>query len=151
MVKGLGNLNMEFICQRGTIRPCRGHSGQTSTTKIDCPWKVTAKTLAKNDRKWQLEVKSECQYENHAGNSCDSHPQLILEHKAFIAQFTNRIVISNREVATSLRNQFPCLVFTLRQVRNFRYRLHKAASARYTPFQATMKLLDDERVAYYIK
>jgi len=35
---------VDFGCKRGKIRPSEAHSRQTSTTKMGCPWKATAKS-----------------------------------------------------------------------------------------------------------
>jgi len=151
-VANFGPSYVSYACQRGTIRPSKAVSRSTSTTKMDCPWQATAKALKRNDRKWTFEVMADCSHhENHAGDGFNSRPRLSTEHKAFIATFTDRIGISNREVATSLRSQFPDVIFTMRQIRNYRYHLRKQAMAGYTPFQATMKLLEDEGVSYTAK
>lgn len=72
------------------------------------------------------------------------------EQKAYIATFVDRPGISNREVASSLRERFPGIIFTRRQVRNTRYKLRKAQLDGYTPFQATMKFLDEKGIHYKV-
>jgi len=152
MVKDFGNTHHLYACQRGSIRKSTALSRSSSTTKLGCPWKAVAKATLADGRKWRFELKTGCEHhEYHEGDSFDSRPILSTEHKAFIATFTNRAGISNRDVATSLRDQFPGVVFTMRQIRNYRYHLRKEAMAGYTPFQATMKLLDDEGVSYTSK
>jgi hypothetical protein len=151
-VKDFGFTRYDYECQRGPIRASEAHSRELFTTKRGCPWRASAKSRIANDCKWSFEIQPGHEHhENHAGDGFNSNPVLSVEHKAFIATFTDRIGISNREVATSLRTQFPGVVFTMRQIRNFRYRLRKKAMAGYSPFQATMKLLDDEAVSYKVK
>jgi hypothetical protein len=154
LVKDFEPCYVSYACQRGGIRKPRGcgTARATQTTKMDCPLQATAKALAKNDCKWHLEIREGCKkHENHDGDSFNSRLSLSAEMKTFIATFTDCPSISNYEVSTSLRDQFPGVICNERQVRNYRYHLRKQALAGYTPFQATMKLLDDEGVTYTTK
>jgi len=134
-VNSIGYTNVTFSYQRGAIRPSKAVSRSTSTIKMGCPWKTTAKALVKNGRKWTLKINANYNsHKNHSGDGFNSRPHLSTEHKTFIATFTDRVGISNREVATSLRDTFPGVLFTMRQIRNYQYKLRKQVIARYTPF-----------------
>ena len=151
-LKGFGYTQVDYACQRGKIRTSTARSREPSTTKLGCPWQASVKALHRNGRKWTLELKKGCEgHENHSGDGFNSRPFLSPELKAYIATFLDRPGISNRELAVNLRAQFPEAIWTARQLRNYRFKLRKDALAGYTPFQATMKLLDDEGVSYHVK
>ena len=125
-INSIGYTNVTFGCQRGAIRPLKAVSCSTSTTKIGCPWKATAKALAKNGRKWTLKINTNYDsHKSHSGDSFNSRPHLSTEHKTFITTFTDRVGISNCKVITSLRDTFPRVLFTIRQIRNYQYKLWK--------------------------
>ena len=93
---------------------------------MGCPWKVTAKTLTKNGRKWTLEINANYDsYKNHSSNGFNSRPHLNIKHKTFITTFTNQVGILNCKVTISLHNTFPKVLFTIRQIKNYQYKLRK--------------------------
>ncbi|KAK3372688.1 hypothetical protein B0H63DRAFT_551560 [Podospora didyma] len=73
------------------------------------------------------------------------------QHKAVIASYIDSLSVLNRDIAKELRKQFPNLIFTRTQLRHRRWRVRKLATKGYTPFQATMKLFDDDGVHSNIK
>ncbi|KAK0725679.1 hypothetical protein B0H67DRAFT_571132 [Lasiosphaeris hirsuta] len=60
-------------------------------------------------------------------------------------------MIPSREIAKHLRERFPGIIFTTRQLKKLRHRLKKATHKGYTPFQATMALLDTRGITYEVK
>ena len=135
-IKGFGASRVDLGCQKGKIQASRAHSRNTSTTKRECTWQGTAKALLVNGaRKWTFHVRSGCEsHVNYAAEDFQRTRKFRAEHKAFVVQFLDRPTISNREIATELRRQFPGIIFTRCQLRNLRYRLRKKALDGYTPF-----------------
>jgi hypothetical protein len=152
-IKDFGPSRVDLGCYKGKIQPSRAHSRNTSTVKQGCTWQAIAKALLVNgERKWTFHIKSGCEsHVNHEAKDFQCARRLRTEHKAFVAQYIDRPAVSNREVAVDLRNKFPGIVFTRRQLRSLRYRLRKESLNGYTPFQATKKLLDDEGIMHQIK
>ena len=151
VLKDFGYTRVDLCCLRDKIRPTKAVTGRaSSTTKIDCPWQVTAKALASNGRKWTLQIRAGTH--NHAPTEgredIATFRKFRPEHLAFVATFVNRPAVTNRQLAEALRNKFPGILFTRRQLQNLRYRLQKDTADGYTPFQGTMKLLDERRVPY---
>ncbi|KAK4096481.1 hypothetical protein N658DRAFT_489925 [Parathielavia hyrcaniae] len=72
------------------------------------------------------------------------------EHIAFVAIFVNRPNVRNRQISDQLRNKFPGILFTKAQLKGLRYRQQKHAADGYSPFQSTMKLLDERDVLYKV-
>jgi hypothetical protein len=152
-VDSFGYTRVDFCCLKDKIRPSESVAGRkTSTTKTGCSWQATAKALASNGRKWTLEIRDSTH--NHtAAEGREDIPTLRKfkpEYIAFVATFVNRPAVTNRQLAEAIRNKFPAILFTRRQLCNLRHRLTKAASDGYTPFQGTMKLLDDKGVLYKV-
>ena len=64
--------------------------------------------------------------------------------------FLNRPAIGNREIAHQLRDEFPGIIFSRRQLRNLRYTQRSATLDGYTDFQAAKKYLDDEAIHHTV-
>ncbi|KAJ4294809.1 hypothetical protein N0V88_005043 [Collariella sp. IMI 366227] len=126
---------------------------QSSTTKTGCVWQASAKARACNGRRWTLEIR-EGSAHNHAAaegrEDISTFRKFLPEHTAFVATFVNRPAVTNRQLAEALRNKFPGIVFTRVQLKSLRYRLQKAAADGYTPFQGTMKLLEERGGPYRV-
>lgn len=155
-VKDFGYTRVEFTCLRDKIRASEAIVGRasTSTMKMDCSWSAVAKALATTGRKWMLEIREGHEDHNHPpAEDREAIPTLRKfgpEHKAFIATFINRPGVSNRQISEAFEKRFPNIKFTKRQLADTRFRIQKASDDGYTPFQGTMKMLDDRKVPYRV-
>ena len=154
-VKGFGYTRVDFTCLKDKIRPTEAPAGRaSSTTKNNCPWGATAKALASNGRRWTLEIRSG--YETYNYPPAEGREDIAtlrrfkLEHVAVIALHVNHPAVTNRQLAETLRTQFPGILFTKKQLKNARQRLRKASEDGYTPFQATMKLLIERDIPHKV-
>ena len=153
-VKDFGYTRVDFCCLRDKIRPTKAFTKRhSSTTKTNCTWQASAKARVSNGRRWTLEIRDDCSH-NHAAaegrEDIATFRKFAPEHVAFVGTFVNRPAVTNRQLAENLRNQFPDILFTRRQLRDLRFRLGKDADDGYTPFQATMKLLDERGILYRV-
>lgn len=147
-LKEFGYTRVDYSCAQSKIQSSMAKSRSTSTIKRDCSWQATAKALAGNGRRWTLEIRPGFEAHNHEVGVIKR--RFTEEQKDYIATFGDRPAISNRELAEGLRERFPGIIFTRRQVRNTRYKLRKARLDGYTPFQATMKLLDEKGISHNV-
>ncbi|KAK4234582.1 hypothetical protein C8A03DRAFT_47126 [Achaetomium macrosporum] len=151
MIKGFGYSRVDFACIRDKIRPSQAFTGWASSTRnTGCEWLATAKALKEDGRKWSLLIR--CGDHNHAhAESRDDIATLRkfeAEHRAYVATFNDKLAVTNRQIAHGLRERFPRLIFTKKQLKNLRARLRKSALDGYTPFQYVMKTLDERGISY---
>lgn len=153
-VKDFGYTRVDFCCLRDKIRPSKALTKrQSSTTKTGCEWQASAKALTCNNRRWTLEIREGCSHNHAAAEDRDdivTFRKFKPEHVAFVGTYVNRPAVTNRQLAEAIRKQFSGISFTRRQLRDLRFRLGKAAADGYTPFQGTMKLLDERGVPYRV-
>lgn len=147
-VTGFGYSRIDYACSQNKIQQSKARSRDTSTIKRNCEWQATANALASNGRRWTFEIRPVFGTHNHETGVVKR--RFSEEHKAFIASFADRPAIKNREIAASLRERFPGIIFTRQQLKNTRQRLRILLLDGYTPFQATMKLLDERGTHYTV-
>jgi len=150
-IKSLGYTRIDYGCAFDSLRPSIAHSRAPSTIKKNCTWEATAKALRVNNRQWTLEIREGCETHNHGATTGPKmRRKFTKEQKEFIKSYLDRPAIPNREIAESLRERFPSINFSRRQLKNTRHRQRKAQLHGLTPFQATMKLLDDANISYEV-
>ncbi|KAK0704555.1 hypothetical protein B0H67DRAFT_591639 [Lasiosphaeris hirsuta] len=137
------------------MRASKAQSRSTWTIKRGYARQASVRALTINGRKWTL-------YANSLGEHCQhNHPpedskfpsskRFGPEDIATVLSFLDQPAVSNREMATQLRKRDPKLVFTRRQLRNYRYRLRRQRLRGWTPTQATIRLLNERNIPHTIK
>ena len=147
--KDFGYTRIDYGCAQDAITPSTARSRATNTTKRGCTWRAIAKALVSNGRCWTVEIRQGCESHNHEVGIVKR--RFSPEHKAFIAYYAERPAISTREIAKSLRDTFPSIIFTRRQVKNARYKLCKDLLNGYTPFQRVKKELDEKGIYHEVR
>ena len=153
-VKDFGYTRVDFCCLRDKIRPTKAFTKHhSSTTKTNCLWQALAKALISNVEDGPLEILEDCSH-NHAAaegrEDIATFRKFGPEHIAFVGTFVGRPAVTNRQLAENLRKQFPNIFFTRRQLRDLRFRLGKDAADGYTPFQSTMKILNEGGIPHRV-
>ncbi|KAK0703304.1 hypothetical protein B0T26DRAFT_681002 [Lasiosphaeria miniovina] len=112
-IKDFGHSCVEISCQRGKIRLSEAttQKSQQRTIKCDCLLKLVAKALAKDKRKWTLHIVNSTHNHPPAESRANLVGKFLPKHKAFVATYSDRPAISNREIARDLRTKFPGFVF----------------------------------------
>ncbi|EAQ83084.1 predicted protein [Chaetomium globosum CBS 148.51] len=113
-LKEFGYTRVDYSCAQSKIQSSMAKSRSTSTIKRDCSWQATAKALAGNGRRWTLEIRPGFEAHNHEVGVIKR--RFTQEQKDYIATFGDRPAISNRELAEGLRERFPGIIFTRRQL-----------------------------------
>ncbi|KAK0706089.1 hypothetical protein B0T26DRAFT_679817 [Lasiosphaeria miniovina] len=72
---------------------------------------LVAKALAKDERKWTLHIVNSTHNHPPAESRANLVGKFLPKHKAFVATYSDRPAISNREIARDLRTKFPGFVF----------------------------------------
>jgi hypothetical protein len=154
-IKGFGYSRIDFVCMKDKIRPTESITRKaTSTAKSDCGWMATAKALASNNRKWTLEIRAGCEDHNHppaeSREAIATLRKFNAEHKAFVASFLDRPAVTARQIAAALRERFPGILFTRKQLWTLRHRLRRDDRDGYNPFQSIMKNFDDQDITHRV-
>lgn len=151
-----GYTRFDLACVVGKERNSKSEGvRKTSTKKQGCTWSASAVAALENKRKWTLRLATGYEKHNHEpADDAEAIPnakKLGPEQKAFVSQFADQQGVSNRQIATQLRERFPEVPFARRDLENTRAKIRKDNLDGYTPFQAAMKYLDEQGVHYEVK
>ena len=143
----------EFHCDRGESRPSEGAGiRNTSTRKIDCPWKMIA-SAGKRDN-WHYVLRypgTGPQAHNHAPSSTPAahpaHRKWGEAEKALLSRISKHSAIQAREAGAIVRETFNT-PFTNQDIHNARARLRADELDGYTPIQALVRRFEEESVSY---
>ena len=143
----------EFHCDRGESRPSRSEGVRnTSTRKIDCPWKMIASAGRRDDWRYVLRYPGTGpEAHNHGPTSTPAahpaHRKWEEPEMALLEHISKHSAIQAREAGSIVRDTFD-KPFTDKDTRNARARLRAKELDGYTPIQALVRQFELEGISH---
>ena len=145
-----------LYCDRGFTRASQAKLRDTSTAKTDCPWSAVAKSLARNNRRWMLEIK--CNDHNHeVRNSSIVHLATHSAHRGLtdamkleIEALSSNAAIRPRDIFSTFTKRFLDVPFMIKDITNYREQLQQTKLNGLTPTQALLEVFKKENVWHYV-